>query len=249
MEIDLIPFYYTGCETLYDPSDVCFLIDVYRASSMVVALAQRGAERFFLTAEVQAALCWKERHPEVLLYGERGGVAPPGFDGGNSPTELENRSLTGKTVVLTTTNGTRAAAAFWKKTGRLFALSLVNFEAAVSWVERNFVIDGRGRGRVTILCAGTRNRLSLEDFGVGALFWRTLKRYDEAPVSDEKTLAEFLAPRLQDESMLRATLHHVRHAMTLRSLGFSNDLDWILSPKNRFSVLPELHLLNVESSD
>ena len=79
MEIDLIPFYYTGCETLYEPSDVCFLIDVYRASSMVVALAQRGAERFFLTAEVQAALCWKERHPEVLLYGERGGVAPSGL--------------------------------------------------------------------------------------------------------------------------------------------------------------------------
>jgi len=37
--------------------------------------------------------------------------------------------------------------------------------------------------------------------------------------------------------------------MTLRSLGFSNDLDWILFLKNRFSVLPELHLLNVESSD
>jgi 2-phosphosulfolactate phosphatase len=249
MKIDLIPYYFPGCEAHYEPSEICFLIDVYRASSMMVALAHCGAEKIFLAAGVSAAERWKERHPEVLLFGERGGFAPPGFDGGNSPSELETRSLTGRSVVLATSNGSRAAVGFGYGAGRMVALSLVNLKAAVSWIERNLAFGAREGKRVAVLCSGSQNRFSMEDFCVAALFWNSLKQYDEETETDEKALAASIVERLQDEFQIRTVFNGTTHAKTLRRQGFQKDLDWILHHYNRMSILPEVTLLKTDSTD
>jgi len=243
MRIDLVPYYYPGCEKHYEPSGFCFLIDVFRASSMMVTLAHKGAERVYLTEEVALARDCKRRYPEILLFGEREGVPPPGFDGGNSPAELEGRSLKGKTVVLTTTNGTRAGIGFRTKTGRIGALSSINLGAGLAWVERNFLSDPVRENGITILCSGSQNQLSVEDFCVGALFWYSLKKHDEAPDSEVKVLAEAMARRARDQTEMRKILFDTSHARTLKALGYHKDIEWILSRYDHFSILPEVSIL------
>src|SRR5437016_9884451 len=89
---------------------VAVVIDVLRATTTIVHALAAGCTVVRPCAEVEEArdLAGRMRAGRVLLGGERGGVAPPGFDLGNSPREYTAKVCKGTTLVLTTTNGTRA---------------------------------------------------------------------------------------------------------------------------------------------
>ncbi len=129
-------------------------IDVLRATSAAVAACDQGCALIVPVPDVPAALARRDGRG-VLLAGERGGHPIPGFDLGNSPDEFVRERVEGRTVVLTTTNGT--AAMMRAAQGAAAALAaLTNVSAAAAWA--------RGHGRdVTILCAGDNGAFSLED--------------------------------------------------------------------------------------
>ena len=83
------------------------IIDVFRASSSIVAAFAAGAERVIPVGDLGLAYELKERNPSFLLFGERGGLPPDGFDSGNSPPAIARMHLQGKTVILTTSAGTQ----------------------------------------------------------------------------------------------------------------------------------------------
>ena len=86
------------------------VIDVLRSTTTMIHALASGciAVRPCLEVEEARQLAGQMRAGRVLLGGERGGLACPGFDLGNSPTEYTAKACCGTTVVLTTTNGTRA---------------------------------------------------------------------------------------------------------------------------------------------
>ncbi len=129
-------------------------IDVLRATSAAVAACDQGCALIVPVPDEAAALARRDG-AGVLLAGERGGHTIPGFDLGNSPDEFVRERVEGRTVVLTTTNGT--AAMMRATEGAAAALAaLTNVSAAAAWA--------RGQGRdVTILCAGDNGAFSLED--------------------------------------------------------------------------------------
>jgi 2-phosphosulfolactate phosphatase len=86
---------------------VAVIIDVLRAASVACCAVAMGAERVIPVAAVEEALELKRANPEFLAIGERHGRKLPGFDCGNSPSELERLDLRGKTVVHTTHAGTQ----------------------------------------------------------------------------------------------------------------------------------------------
>jgi 2-phosphosulfolactate phosphatase len=91
------------------PRKVCVVIDVLRATSTAVTMLEAGARRITLAESVPAALTYASgRSERPLVCGEVGGVAPEGFDRGNSPREFPPGSLAGREVVFCTSNGTRA---------------------------------------------------------------------------------------------------------------------------------------------
>jgi len=97
---------------------VCVVFDVLRATSTMVTALGRGAAGILPVTEIAEALSVRERQPEVLLAGERDGVrigghltGGRGFDLGNSPREFTADRIGGRTIVMTTTNGTRALRA------------------------------------------------------------------------------------------------------------------------------------------
>ncbi|PKL93800.1 MAG: 2-phosphosulfolactate phosphatase, partial [Gemmatimonadetes bacterium HGW-Gemmatimonadetes-1] len=89
------------------------VVDVLRATTTICAALDHGARAIIVAAEIDdaARLAQSLDRKDVLLMGERGGKAIPGFALGNSPREMTAEVVAGKTLVMTTTNGTRALLA------------------------------------------------------------------------------------------------------------------------------------------
>ncbi|MGD9125226.1 MAG: 2-phosphosulfolactate phosphatase [Desulfarculaceae bacterium] len=104
------------------------ILDIFRASNTIISLLTSGADRVLLESDLQTAYDHKTRHPDWLLWGERGGTPPRGFDGGNSPDRAAGQDLRGQTVVLTTSAGTQAVHRFGRAKPIWFA-SFANAQA------------------------------------------------------------------------------------------------------------------------
>jgi 2-phosphosulfolactate phosphatase len=130
------------------------VIDVIRATSTICQALAAGYERVFCTAEVDEARALRGLLGEGVLGGERDAVRIPGFDLGNSPREyVEPES---STVVLSTTNGTRAVVTAAERCERVYIASLLNLAAVVE--------AARSHGDdVLVLCAGVQGRPNLDD--------------------------------------------------------------------------------------
>jgi 2-phosphosulfolactate phosphatase len=149
---------------------VCVVFDVLRATSTFATALQNGAKEIIPVAEISEALEIKTTRPDVLLGGERDGVkiraAQTGgvdFDLGNSPREFTPSKVRGKTIVSTTTNGTRALrACAGAKT--ILAAAFLNLGDTAEFLRRNPAPD------ILLICAGTRENAALEDtLAAGAL--------------------------------------------------------------------------------
>src|SRR5476651_1845332 len=146
---------------------VCVVFDVLRATSTFATALQNGAKEIIPVAEISEALEIKKTRPEVLLGGERDGVKISAngidFDLGNSPREYTPSKVRGKTIVSTTTNGTRALRAC-AGAKIVLAASFLNLGATAEFLRRkNFT-------EILIVCAGTGENAALEDtLAAGAL--------------------------------------------------------------------------------
>ena len=136
------------------------VIDVLRAFSTTCFLMDAGAEEIVLVDTIGCAMKMKDSS-DVLLAGERDGKMPKGFDLSNSPFENQGKDLSGKTIVLTTSAGTRAVlnAANAEKT---LLCSFVNIGATIRYI-REYAptqvsiiaagLNGTERAEEDILCA------------------------------------------------------------------------------------------------
>lgn len=143
----------------------CVVFDVLRATSTIVTALQNGAKEIIPVSEISEALEIKKQRPDVLLGGERHGVRISAdgitFDFGNSPREYTPEKVRGKTIVSTTTNGTRALKAC-TRAKTILASSFLNLSATAQCLQ--------GENKLMIICAGTRDNAALEDIlGAGAL--------------------------------------------------------------------------------
>jgi 2-phosphosulfolactate phosphatase len=130
------------------------VIDVIRATSTICQALASGYERVFCAAEVDEARALRESLGEGVLGGERHAVTIPGFDLGNSPREYVEPA--GSTLILSTTNGTRAVVAAARRCERVLVASLLNLAAVVA-AARDAEDD------VVVVCAGVQGTLALDD--------------------------------------------------------------------------------------
>ncbi|MBS1525023.1 MAG: 2-phosphosulfolactate phosphatase, partial [Bacteroidetes bacterium] len=94
---------------LYAVEDyIVVIIDIFRATSSICYGIDNGAEAIIPVAEVEECAAYREKGHGYLLAAERNGEVVDGFDFGNSPFSYTAEKVAGKTVVLTTTNGTHA---------------------------------------------------------------------------------------------------------------------------------------------
>jgi 2-phosphosulfolactate phosphatase len=129
------------------------VVDVVRASSTIVQALAAGYRRVLCCAEVEEARRLAAELDGAVLAGERKAVAIPGFDLGNSPREFTEPL--GETLVLTTTNGTRAVLAAAASSETVLVGSLLNLEAVAA--------AARDGGDVEVVCAGVQGRFTIDD--------------------------------------------------------------------------------------
>jgi 2-phosphosulfolactate phosphatase len=138
------------------------VFDVLRATTSMTAALAAGVKEIRIFDSLEGAMTAVNAFDQPrLLCGERNTLPPAGFDLGNSPGQF-NSSHAGKTVFMSTTNGTRAIVAA-RSAGALFIGALVNAAA----VARKVLAEGKN---VTLLCAGSDGHPSMEDLlGSGAV--------------------------------------------------------------------------------
>jgi len=108
---------------------------VFRACSLVAHALAAGAARVLPVEGADEARARKAAHPDWLLVGERHAKPLPGFDGGNSPTEVLRRPLDGRTLIHTTHAGTQGLVAASRVAERVFTGAFVNAAATVAVVQ------------------------------------------------------------------------------------------------------------------
>ena len=94
-----------GCAFAKEHNAIAVIVDALRASATAAMLLDAGATEILVVAEVEDAFKTKASHPDALLFGERGGLPPEGFDYGNSPRQV--RAAKGRPVIFTTSNGSK----------------------------------------------------------------------------------------------------------------------------------------------
>ncbi len=142
---------------LYDLNDaVVVIIDVFRATSTIAAALYNGAKEIIPVAEVAEAISISKQ-VNGIAAGERDGKIAEGLQHGNSPLEYHRDFIENKTLVLTTTNGTKLLhMALNNHAGTIITGSFPNLSAVC-----NFIINENKN--VVLGCAGWKDRYNLED--------------------------------------------------------------------------------------
>jgi 2-phosphosulfolactate phosphatase len=141
------------------PNDIYIVIDVIRATTSMAVMFDQGAARVFVAGTIEEAREAAQKIPGVLLCGERNVQPVPGFDYGNSPVQFSQVDLTGRELIMTTTNGTRAFYACPLDSTRL-AGSFYNAEAVA--LKALTMAKDQG-GNISLVCSGELDYFALDD--------------------------------------------------------------------------------------
>ncbi len=166
---------------------VVVVIDLLRATSTIcqaLASGAREAVPFLDVADALAAAAAAKDRSEIVLGGERKGGRIPGFDLGNSPSEYTPEAVGGRSVFMTTTNGTRALH-HARYARRVIVGSCLNLSAVLASIKKE--------SRVDVLCAGTNGVETDEDILAAGGFVHELCCLDGAVSTENITEAAAMA--------------------------------------------------------
>jgi 2-phosphosulfolactate phosphatase len=241
----------TNLEVLFAPTEfaalkdrdlretVCVVFDVLRATSTMVTALANGATALIPVEEIAEAVVLHQKDPRLLLAGEREGVRiGPSltggltFDLGNSPREFTAERVRGRTVVTTTTNGTRALRACLPARTVLIG-SFLNLKATADWLEAQVP------SKLLVVCSGTHDQAAYEDtLAAGALCDLVWPRYQAGAVADSTLMARRLY-RLEQAALVAAVgqSRNGRHLLQLPELR--EDVAFCIRP-NAVPLVAEL---------
>lgn len=219
----------TSLDVLFTPADfaalaqrdlsdtVSVVFDVLRATSSMVTALGNGAAALLPVETIPEAVAARQRQPDLLLAGERDGVRIRGklsggveFELGNSPREFTQERVQGRTIVMTTTNGTRALRACASARTVLVG-GFLNLSATAGFLTRE------APSRLLLVCSGTYEETAYEDvLGAGALCELLWGRYSDGKVSDAARIARDLF--LLEQGDLPGALAKSRNGQRLLSI-------------------------------
>ena len=199
------------------PSPVAVVVDVMRATSTIAQALASGWERVYCAPGVDDARALRDALGEGLLGGERDAVQIPGFDLGASPREV--REPRSSTLIMSTTNGTRAIVAAAESCEIVVLGCLLNLDAVVSAV--------RERGEdVTVVCAGWTDLFAIDDAYCAGRITREL----DGERTDAAVAAEVIAARFP------RSIEGI-NARTYGPPGLEDDIAWV-TQDNLLDVVP-----------
>jgi 2-phosphosulfolactate phosphatase len=212
---------------------VVAVIDVLRASSSIATALSNGARAVVPVESPDEAVTRAKafERSDVRLAGERRMRPIPGFDLGNSPLEFTRAAVEGKTVLMTTTNGTTTIGSLTGARDVVVA-SYVNYTAVHTMLRAAL----RGGADVTLVCAGRERQFALEDAGcAGRYVYNMSQQLTDLELNDAAEASALIDRRFQDQ--LLRLFEASEHGRALLEAGFGDDLK-ACAAIDSFPVLP-----------
>ena len=205
--------------SLYNvPEYIVVIVDIFRATSSICYGIENGAEAIIPVAEVDECLVYRDKETGYLLAAERNGEVVSGFDFGNSPFSYTKEKVAGKTVVLTTTNGTHAL--HLSRTAKKVVIgSFLNLTALCNWLKTQ-------NENILLVCAGWKNNFNLEDTLFSGAVVEQLKAGNYK--TDDSAIAANDLYQLGKHD-LNAYLAKTSHSERLKKLGIEADIAFCLN--------------------
>src|ERR1700761_5589306 len=195
---------------------IVVVIDIFRATTSICYGIDNGAEAIIPVSQVEECLAYQELHPEYLLAAERNGEVVSGFDFGNSPFSYTKEKVNGKTIVLTTTNGTHALH-LSRGAKKVVIGSFLNLTAVCNWLKDQ-------HENVLLVCSGWKNNFNLEDtLFAGAVTEQLKGNY----ILDDAAIAAAGLYQIAKND-LRGYLKQSSHSARLEKLGIEEDIRFCL---------------------
>jgi 2-phosphosulfolactate phosphatase len=197
---------------------------------------ERGAARVIVAETLEQAQTAAQRHPGWLLCGERNVKPVPGFDYGNSPVQFSQLDLTGRDLILTTTNGTRAFYACPEHSIRL-AGSLYNARAVAA---KALALARQHNSNISLVCSGEYGYFALDDAICAAYLALELQRQHEEhaqtiPLQIDESARAAIA--LYSAYPERKLIEHSQSAQSVILAGLPEDVTFCME-KNRGTSVP-----------
>ncbi len=209
---------------------VVVVIDMLRATSVITTAFINGCKEVipYLTVEEAVEKSKEFKKGDCILGGERKAVKIEGFDLSNSPLEYTEEVVKDKTVIITTTNGTRSLTKC-KSAKRVFVGAMINGKA----VAKKLVEIGED---VVIVNAGTNGQFSMDDFiCAGYMINEMLKISNKLELTDIAKTANYI---YENNKGIDNFINSARHYGVMKELGLMNDVKYAMK-KEITDIVPE----------
>lgn len=225
IEVCFSPSYF---DLFFSENSIIVIIDILRATSSICIAFEYGVERIIPVAKIEESRAYKSLG--YLIAAERNGEMVDGFDLGNSPFNYMDSKIKGKTIALTTTNGTQAIQVA-KKARNVVIGSFLNLDALCNWLEQQ-------KENVICLCAGWKNKFNLEDALFAGAVVAKLNDTNKFEVHCDSALASEHLYSLA-KSDLYKFLDNSSHRRRLARLDIEKDIAFCLTA-NQTKIIPHL---------
>ncbi len=231
-------------DDLYFTSKTTVVIDVLRATSVILKALDSGAKEIIPVGSIDFAMkiSVNSHGGQTLLCGERNTKIIEGFDLGNSPLEYTEERISGKSIILFTTNGSKAIVKA-KYSDKVFIASFNN----LSKIAEHLVKLGND---VEIISSGANGIFCLEDtICAGALVKKMKEMKSDIELTDATNASLVLNEKYGSD--ISEMMKNCQHGMLLMENGFSDDIDFCSTidniPKIPYFTGGEIKLIEEES--
>lgn len=216
----------------YLENKIVVVIDMLRATSVIITALENKAKEVFPMLTIEETLKKKEElmnngvYP--LLGGERKALRIDGFDFSNSPLEYTSDKIKGKSIILSTTNGTRAINLSLKAEEILIG-AIINAKAVTMELEKY-------NKDVIFINAGTNGEFSMDDFICSGYMISMLCERGNHDLSDIARTAKYI---YENNTNLVSYIKEAKHYNILKSLNLLKDLDYCCK-KDIINIVPKV---------
>jgi 2-phosphosulfolactate phosphatase len=205
---------------------IVVVIDILRATSAITTALYNGVAKMIPVATVEEAKALQQKG--YIAAAERNGEMIEGFELGNSPFGYMNTKVKGKTIAISTTNGTQAIA-IAKNASQIIVGSFLNLDVVIDYLRTQ-------KRDVILLCAGWKNKFNLEDTLFAGAVADALLLKDDFTSNCDSALASSHLYHLAKHDLF-GFLANSSHRNRLAKLDLERDIRYCLTP-NQCPVIP-----------
>jgi len=207
---------------------IIVIVDILRATTAMCTAFENGAIQILPVAKVEDTYQYKDSN--YLIAGERDGIVIPGANFGNSPFNFTKEKVQGRSIAITTTNGTQAIQ-MTSDCKKVIIGSFLNLDAVYDWLVKQ-------NSSIIVLCAGWKNKFNIEDSLFAGALAEKFSLLPEYAINCDSAIASLDLWKLAKDNLVEY-IQKVSHRSRLRKLGLDDVVEYCFT-LNTTRLIPGL---------